>query len=145
MSAERLLAALAARAPDAVVLRGETDSWRAADVLDMAGANSFAVTGRHQVQRQRLDGERQPCRVAQAVLAQHFVEHGGFDAFEAQAAFEVAGQRTRAARMRYLAGHTLGAEVGQQVQPQRKGDPDGVPGGLRWSCGTADLRRSDQG
>jgi len=45
MSAERLLAALAARAPDAVVLRGETDIWRAADVLDTVAALAMRLSG----------------------------------------------------------------------------------------------------
>ncbi len=45
MSAERLLAALAARAPDAVVLRGETDSWRAADMLDTVAALAMRLSG----------------------------------------------------------------------------------------------------
>ncbi len=45
MSAERLLAALAARAPDAVVLRGETDTWRAADMLDTVAALSMRLSG----------------------------------------------------------------------------------------------------
>lgn len=46
MSAERLFAALAARAPDAVVLRGETDTWRAADVLDTVAALAMRLSGR---------------------------------------------------------------------------------------------------
>ncbi|MDO8372179.1 MAG: AMP-binding protein, partial [Polaromonas sp.] len=45
MSAERLLAALAARTPDAVVLRGETDTWRAADVLDTVAALAMRLSG----------------------------------------------------------------------------------------------------
>lgn len=45
MSAERLFGALAACAPDAVVLRGESDIWHAADVLDSVAALALRLAG----------------------------------------------------------------------------------------------------
>lgn len=45
MSAERLFSALAARSLDAVLLRGETDSWRAAEVLDSVAVLALRLSG----------------------------------------------------------------------------------------------------
>ncbi|OOG42864.1 AMP-binding protein [Polaromonas sp. A23] len=45
MSAERVFDALAARAPGALVLRGESDTWRAADVLDNVAALAMRLSG----------------------------------------------------------------------------------------------------
>jgi long-subunit acyl-CoA synthetase (AMP-forming) len=45
MSAKGLFEALTARDPDAVVLRGETDSWRAADVLDNLATLAMRLSG----------------------------------------------------------------------------------------------------
>ena len=54
----------------------------------------------------------------QGFFAQHFMQQGHVQGREVQATFQVAAERPSAARVRHLGLHTLGCEVGFEVEMQ---------------------------